>query len=109
MCSNTLGPATTPSFVTCPTMKMEIPIPFAICIKTPVDSRTCDTLPGAEETSSLNIVWMESITTICGFSRSMTAFMVSRFVSHSSFRLSPKFPIRSARILICCKDSSPEI
>ena len=72
-------------------------------IKTPVDSRTCDTLPGAEETSSLNIVWMESITTICGFSRSMTAFMVSRFVSHSSFRLSPKFPMRSARILICCK------
>ena len=30
-------------------------------------------------------------------------------VSHSSFRLSPKFPMRSARILICCKDSSPEI
>ena len=109
MCSKTLGPATTPSFVTWPTIKMEIPIPFAICINTPVDSRTCDTLPGAEETSSLYMVCMESMITICGFSRSITVFIVSKFVSHKSVSESPKVPIRSALILICCRDSSPDI
>ncbi len=40
--------------------KIEIPSPFASRSKTPVDSRTCDTLPGAALTASLYIVWMES-------------------------------------------------
>ena len=56
ICSSTLGPATVPSFVTCPTIKIGIPIPFASCISTWVDSLTCETLPGAEDTSSLYIV-----------------------------------------------------
>lgn len=43
------------------------PIPFAICISTFVDSRTWDTLPGAELTSSLYMVWIESMTAISGF------------------------------------------
>ncbi len=109
MCSSTLGPATTPSFVTCPTMKMDVPLPFAICIKTPVDSRTWETLPGADVTLSLYIVWIESITTTSGFSRSMTACTTSRSVSQSSFRESVKEPMRPARSLICCRDSSPEM
>ena len=50
MCSSTRGPATVPSLVTCPTMKMEMPLLFASRRKTPVDSRTWETLPGAEDT-----------------------------------------------------------
>ena len=108
MCSSTLGPATTPSFVTCPTIKMITPSPFAICIRTEVLSLTWDTLPGAEDTASLYMVWMESMTTTSGFSVSIASRMSSRFVSHSSRRRSVKSPIRFARSLICCRDSSPD-
>ena len=83
-------------------------MPFAICIRTPVDSRTCDTLPGADPTLSLYMVCILSIMTIWGFLRSITLRIVSRFVSHNNSRLSVKVPIRSARILIWCKDSSPD-
>ena len=34
---------------------------------------------------------------------------ISHTVSQSSDKVSPNSPIRSARIFICCKDSSPEI
>ena len=40
MCSRTLGPATFPSFVTWPTIKIDTPSPLAICIRIFVDSRT---------------------------------------------------------------------
>ena len=46
--------------------------------------------------------------TTSGFLRAITSLMVSRFVSHKSSKVSVKVPIRSARILICCKDSSPD-
>ena len=43
--------------ITCKTKRNgQILKPFAICIKTLVASRTCETLPGAEATFSLNIV-----------------------------------------------------
>ena len=51
MCSRTRGPATVPSFVTWPTIKMEVPMPLASCKNRFVASRTWDTLPGADETS----------------------------------------------------------
>ena len=109
MCSNTRGPATTPSFVTCPTIKIAIPKVFANIIRTLVDSLTWDTLPGAADTFSWYIVWMESITTISGLLSLTTCSISSRLVSHNSFKLSPNSPIRLARILICFSDSSPEI
>ncbi len=39
----------------------------------------------------------------------MVSFIISRLVSHSSKRLSLNSPIRSARIFICFKDSSPDL
>ena len=86
-----------------------MPSPLASCIKAPVASRTCDTLPGEDDIFSLYIVWIESITTTCGFPLRSTASITSRFVSQSKDRLSVNCPILCARILICCKDSSPEI
>ena len=74
-----------------------------------VDSRTCDTLPGAEDTSSLNIVCIESMITNSGFSFSITPRIVSRFVSHRRYSPDANAPIRFARSLICAWDSSPEI
>ena len=108
ICSKVRGPATAPSFVTCPTIKIDISNLFAICIRTAVASLTCDTLPGADATSSLYIVCIESIITIDGFSFSITFPTISRFVSHNSFNESVKFPILSALILIWFKDSSPD-
>ena len=52
---------------------------------------------------------MESITTASGFTRRIVSSTRSRFVSHSSRKLSLISPIRLALILICFKDSSPEI
>ena len=74
---------------------------MASCIKILVDSRTCDTLPGAEDTSSLYIVWMESMITSSGRSFSITPRIVSRFVSQRSRRFTVKLPIRFALSLIC--------
>ena len=74
-----------------------------------VDSLTWETLPGAEETSSLYIVCMESMTTSCGRSFSITLRMISRFVSHRRYRFDENSPIRFALSLICAWDSSPEI
>ena len=109
ICSSTRGPATTPSFVTCPTIKIVTPYPFAICIRRFVDSRTWLTLPGAEEISSRNMVWIESMITMSGFDLSMAPWIVSRFVSQRNKRSPVITPMRFARILICFKDSSPEI
>ena len=109
ICSSTLGPATTPSFVTCPTIKIDIARPFASCINVFVDSLTWLTLPGAELTSSLYMVWMESMITISGFCCRMTSSMTSRFVSHNRATSSPNSPILVARSLICFRDSSPDM
>ena len=49
------------------------------------------------------------MTTISGFVLLITSLIVSRLVSQSSDKVSPNSPIRSARIFICCRDSSPEI
>ena len=52
---------------------------------------------------------MESMITPSGLLLRITSLMISRFVSHSSIICSEKAPRRSARILICTLDSSPEI
>ena len=109
MCSSTRGPATVPSLVTWPTIKTETPSPFASPKSTEVASRTWETLPGAELEFSLYMVWMESMITVCGRTSRMVSEMMSRFVSQNRRSLSEKLPIRAARILICFKDSSPEI
>ena len=72
-------------------------------------SRTCETLPGAEATSSLYIVWIESITTTCGFSCTIMSVMVSRFVSQRKRSVSGAPPTLEALSLIWRSDSSPEI
>ena len=109
MCSSTLGPATTPSFVTWPTTKMAMPRLLAICISMAVDSLTWLTLPGAEETSSRYMVWMESMTAIWGIDLSMACSIRSRLVSHRKRRSPVTGPIRFALILICFRDSSPDM
>ncbi len=59
MCSITFGPATVPSFVTCPTRTVAVPVSFAARVMTLVPSRTCATPPGAPSPSTCT-VWMES-------------------------------------------------
>jgi len=66
MCSRTLGPAMEPSFVTCPTRKTGMPVFLERMMRRSEDSRTCPTLPGAEESSELCTVWMESMTMASG-------------------------------------------
>jgi hypothetical protein len=63
MCSSTRGPAMLPSLVTCPTSISAKPCVFAARISSNAAARTCVTLPGAESTPSVHIVWIESITT----------------------------------------------
>ncbi len=109
MCSKTLGPATIPSFVTCPTIKMDIPSPFASRSRLPVVSLTWLTEPGDAWISSRYIVWIESITTSSGLSANTTASTRSRFVSASSKRFPEASESLSARILICWGDSSPDM
>ena len=50
--SLTLGPAIVPSFVTCPTRKIGVPVDLATCRKRSAHSRNCDTLPGNASTSA---------------------------------------------------------
>ena len=56
MCSSTRGPAIAPSFVTCPTRNTAQSFIFARRMMCAAHSRTCDTLPGAEEISVRYIV-----------------------------------------------------
>ena len=49
-------------------------------------SKALPLLPGALALSSDTMVWILSITTICGLFRSITVRMVSRLVSHNSSR-----------------------
>ena len=108
ICSSTRGPATTPSFVTCPTIKIAIFSRLASCISTLVASRTWLTLPAPELISSQYIVWMESMITTSGLYFRIVSCITSRFVSHSIARSFLNAPSLSARSLICCRDSSPD-
>ena len=60
-CSSTRGPATMPSFVTCPTRTTVTPLSRAARTRRAPHSRTWDTEPGADGISGSKIVWIESI------------------------------------------------
>ncbi|MNC62207.1 hypothetical protein D3C75_1122080 [compost metagenome] len=81
MCSSTLGPASAPSLVTCPTRKIAVPLCLAYRTNSAALSRTWDTPPGADCSCSVKIVWIESITMTRGFSSRAVAMMVSMQVS----------------------------
>ena len=108
MCSNVRGPATFPSFVTCPTIKIAIPYCLATCISLAVTSRTCVTVPGADPTSSTTMVCIESMITTLALLFVITRSILSMSLSHRRSISFSNTPIRSARILICDSDSSPE-
>ena len=56
ICSRTRGPARFPSFVTCPIIKVAMPLALEIRIKPAAHSRICDTDPGALSILSLKRV-----------------------------------------------------
>ena len=97
-----------PSLVTCPTRKMGTPVFLAAAIRRMVDSRTWLTLPGAEATFPLNMVWMESITRTPGFKESIIRRIESMSVSETTSILGIFSKRRPLRIRICLVDSSPE-
>ncbi len=70
-------------------------------------SRTCETLPGAEVSASVYIVWIESTTTTSGAAPPMAATIASSCTSASSSTGALTSPSRCARIAICSTDSSP--
>ena len=63
MCSTTRGPAICPSLVTWPTRMIAAPERLAKRISTCALARTCVTVPGAESTMSVHMVWIESMMT----------------------------------------------
>ena len=80
-CSSTRGPATAPSFVTCPTRITAQSSRLATSMIAVAASRTCPTDPGAPVMPSACIVWIESITHACGRSASSVATTCSSDVS----------------------------
>ena len=81
MCSNTLGPAMFPSFVTWPIIIVVIFLDLHILITCDVISLTWLTLPAAAVNSSEYIVWIESIITSFGFTSIIASFTMSISVS----------------------------
>ena len=106
MCSSTFGPASAPSFVTCPTMKKVMPRLLAMRCSFPAHSRTCPTLPAAEESALVYTAWMESMTTTV--SSVIASSMSSRQVSFRSSMELPPSPSRAQRSLTCEQLSSAE-
>ncbi len=80
-CSRTRGPATAPSFVTCPTRITAQSRRLAASMIAVAASRTWPTEPGAPVIPSACIVWIESITQACGRSASSVATTCSSEVS----------------------------
>ena len=111
MCSTTRGPAIWPSLVTCPTRITAVPDVLANRIRDWALPRTCVTVPGAESTVSVHMVWIESITARAGggpFSDKV-AMMSSTLVSDASSTCALLKPRRSALSLTCATASSPDM
>ena len=70
-CSSRRGPASEPSLVTWPTRTMATPRRFASTTSCCAHARTCVAEPGATATRSSAIVWMLSMTTSSGCTRSI--------------------------------------
>ena len=78
-----------------------IALVFAKRSRAEAHSRICVTLPGADSTSSVSIVCMESMTINSGATSSISLKMFSSDVSQSIMTCSPASGAsRSARILI---------
>ena len=107
-CSSTRGPASAPSFVTCPTSTIATDRFFATRASRPATSRTWPTDPAAPVSPAACSVWTESITQTSGRSASSVASTTSRSVSATTGTRSASSPSRSARSRTCTADSSPE-
>lgn len=108
MCSSSRGPARLPSLVTWPTRKTGVPERLAISISRMADSRTWLTLPGAEVSSALNMVWIESITSTSGRCFSTMASTAVTSISETTNNPGARVPRRWLRSRIWRIDSSPE-
>jgi hypothetical protein len=110
MCSTTRGPAICPSLVTWPTRITAVPEVLAKRISAWALPRTCVTVPGADSTVSVHMVWIESITASAGGRPWLkVAMMSSTFVSAASSTGASASPSRSARRRTCATASSPDI
>ena len=109
ICSNSLGPAKDPSFVTCPTINVDIPIFLEIFINLEVPSFIWLTVPGADDISGLYTVCIESTIIKSGFTLSKYASIILKLFSENINRLSVFTPNLCALIFIWDWDSSPDI
>ncbi|CPU67722.1 Uncharacterised protein [Mycobacteroides abscessus] len=101
------GPATEPSFVTCPTRITGRSRAFAAAMSDAATSRTWLTPPGAPSTCADATVCTESTTSRSGSVASMCPRTVARSVSAASSNPGARAPTRSARRRTCPADSSP--
>ena len=85
-----------------------VPVDLAQAMTRAADSRTCETLPGADSSSGVDIVWIESTISSAGRTRSAASSTAEMSVSVSTSNVSWPSAVRSARSLICSADSSPE-
>jgi len=116
MCSKTRGPAIVPSLVTCPIRNTVTPLLFASSRRRAAHSLTCEIDPAADSMSGRVMVWIESMITSIGLVSSMCFRICARLVSVTSSKRAGRLrrpscsfsASRSARILICRSDSSPE-
>ncbi len=65
-CSSDLGPARLPSFVTWPMSRTGTPLAWRSAGARAPHSRTCDTVPAAEESAESRTAWIESTTRRAG-------------------------------------------
>ena len=105
-CSNTLGPATLPSFVTCPTSRIGMPVFLASAVSAAVTARDCATPPATPSTPGACMVCTESTMSSEGFSCSTCPNTTSRSDSAARNSVSFSAPVRCARIRTCPTDSS---
>ena len=110
MCSTTRGPAIWPSLVTWPTRMIAAPDFLANRISACAEAPTWVTVPGADSTVSVHMVWIESITISRGTVPSdRVETMSSTEVSAASCTGASARPRRSARNRTCATASSPEM
>ena len=110
MCSTTRGPAIWPSLVTWPTRMIAAPDFLAKRISACAEARTCVTVPGADSTVSVHMVWIELITIRRGTAPSDSVETISSTeVSAASCTGASASPSRSARSRTCATASSPEM
>ena len=99
-----------PSLVTWPTRMTAAPERLAKRISACAAPRTWVTVPGADSTVSVHMVWIESMTTRRGVLPSESvATMSSTEVSAASSTGASASPSRSARSRTCATASSPEM